>query len=183
MITNSEIKEELKVLKEYIEEEREINLIEINDRNRLVTLGFKIRNGYTYDLAEEKVWPFTEFIKSHDMRMLIPPTFPRTYPILTWLTDITHPNIVPQKRNGVCANILSEKWSKIVFDWPRVKVLPFIPKFVLGVLKNPWPMYGFGDTSERRNAIKVCSEHKFPKVWPPPRKLEKKGKILRGLKI
>ena len=174
MITKKEILEELETLKEYCLEDEEITKTKIYLNSHMGIISIKIKEGYTYDLAKENIWPFTEYIREHRVKIVIPPDYPRGFPILTWLTDINHPNIIPKKRNRVCVKGIEENWQNLIKLWPEEKLLPYFCFAFKGLLKNPWPILGWGNTEKQIEALRVCTEYGFPKVWPPPSE-EKKG--------
>jgi len=187
LITSSEVREEFEALEKYVEINKEVDILEKNLKNKIVILKFQMKNGYTYDLAQNNIWPFMEYIKPHKLRIMVPPRFPKRPPILIWLTDIIHPNIIPFKREGVCADLFSpdgnyREWSKYSRGWPKIHMLPFIPKLVLTILKNPNPLSAFGNTPENIKAMKICKEYGFPKDLPLQTKTKRKRGLTRRLR-
>ena len=55
----------------------------------------RCEKGEVKDLAEQKVWPFTEYVNWHRYRLELLNEYPLKPPVVTWLTEISHPNIVP----------------------------------------------------------------------------------------
>jgi hypothetical protein len=74
----------------------------------------------------------------------------------TWLTDISHPNIVPNIPNAVCVSILGEKWD------PRLKLISVVNALHY-LLTDPNPQSVF-DHPRALKAANVCRSYGFPKM-------------------
>jgi len=82
----------------------------VNDPPAMYQGLCKLEKGYAKEYAERGVWPFTEYVQvMHRFRLELE-GFPEKPPVATWLTPISHPNIVPFVREAVCVSTLGKKW-------------------------------------------------------------------------
>lgn len=112
--------------------------------------------GRVLQLAQQGVYPFTEYVQWHRFRIEVPSEYPLRSPVVTWLTDIPHPNIVPGAPNGVCVVGLGNKWKPSYSLSMIINALSFL-------LVNP---NGDDPFNGRKNkncvkAAKICREHGF----------------------
>ncbi len=116
----------------------------------------RCEKGEVKKLAEKGVWPFVEYANWNKFRLDLPPEYPLKPPIATWLTDISHPNIVPNIQNAVCVSILGEKWD------PRLKLISVVNSLHY-LLTDPNPQSVF-DHPKALKAANVCRSYGFPKM-------------------
>lgn len=116
----------------------------------------RCEKGEVKKLAEKAVWPFTEYTDWNRFRIELSPDYPLKPPIATWLTDISHPNIVPNIPNAVCVSILGEKWD------PRLKLISVVNSLHY-LLTDPNPQSVFNHPSALK-AANVCRSYGFPKM-------------------
>jgi hypothetical protein len=121
-------------------------------------------------LAEKGVWPFTEYVSWNRFRLDLPPEYPLKPPIATWLTDISHPNIVPNITNAVCVSVLGEKWD------PRLKLISVVNALHY-LLTDPNPQSVF-DNPRALKAANVCRQHGFPRMTKNRVKEEEPGDVV-----
>jgi hypothetical protein len=107
-------------------------------------------------LAEKGVWPFTEYADWNRFRLELSSEYPLKPPVATWLTDISHPNIVPNIPNAVCVSILGEKWD------PKLKLISVINALHY-LLTDPNPQSVFNHPRALK-AANVCRSYGFPKM-------------------
>lgn len=128
----------------------------------------RCEKGPVKDLADKNTWPFTEYTKWHTFRMEVPPEYPYKYPIVTWLTPIPHPNIIPNIPGKVCVNILGKGWN------PQI-TLPAVVNALYFLLTDPNPLDTFNPEAEGPVAqacvlaATMCAKYNFPR-----RKVSKK---------
>jgi hypothetical protein len=122
----------------------------------LMTYKGKLRceRGYVKELANRGVWPFTEYVKWHEFKMVISYLHPYKPPSVTWLTDISHPNIIPHKKGKVCVSILGKKWR------PNTKLAAVINALYF-LLSDPNP-YSAYPTKKCKEVAKIVRMFGFP---------------------
>lgn len=116
----------------------------------------RCEKGEVKKLSEVGVWPFTEYANWNRFRLDLPSEYPLKPPVATWLTDISHPNIVPNIANAVCVSILGEKWD------PRLKLISVVNSLHY-LLTDPNPQSVF-DHPRALKAANVCRSYGFPKM-------------------
>jgi len=116
----------------------------------------RCEKGDVKTLAEKKIWPFTEYIDWNRFRLDLPDEYPLKPPVATWLSDISHPNIVPKTRNAVCVSILGENWR------PDLKLVSVVNALYY-LLSDPNPDNVF-DHPSCLKAASVCRSYGFPKM-------------------
>jgi len=116
----------------------------------------RCEKGEVRKLSEKGVWPFTEYANWNRFRLDLPSEYPLKPPVATWLTDISHPNIVPNIANAVCVSILGEKWD------PRLKLISVVNSLHY-LLTDPNPQSVF-DHPRALKAANVCRSYGFPKM-------------------
>lgn len=114
----------------------------------------RCEKGEVMDLAEEKIWPFTEYVRWHRFRLQLPNEYPLKPPVATWLTDIHHPNIVPNIAGAVCVSVLGEAWR------PDLKIISVVNSLYY-LLSDPNPNNVF-DHPNCMESAKVCRKYGFP---------------------
>jgi hypothetical protein len=114
----------------------------------------RCEQGRVKELAEKKVWPFTEYVEWHRFRINLPEDYPLKPPVATWLTEIDHPNIVPNIPGAVCVSILGENWR------PDLKLVSVINALYY-LLADPNPDNVF-DHPKCLEAAKICRKYGFP---------------------
>jgi len=70
----------------------------------------KCEKGLVKEFADKRIWPFVEYVQMHRFRLELTEEFPERSPVATWLTNISHPNIVPFMRGVVCVSTLGNNW-------------------------------------------------------------------------
>jgi hypothetical protein len=116
----------------------------------------RCEKGEVKKLSEKGIWPFTEYTSWNRFRLDLPSEYPLKPPVATWLTDIAHPNIVPNVANAVCVSILGEKWD------PRLKLISVVNALHY-LLTDPNPQSVF-DHPRSLKAANVCRSYHFPKM-------------------
>ena len=122
-------------------------------------------------LAEQGVWPFTEYTDWNRFRLDLAPEYPLKPPVATWLTEISHPNIVPNIPNAVCVSILGDKWD------PRLKLISVVNSLHY-LLSDPNPQNVF-DHPRAFKAANVCRSYGFPKMTNAKQKTEPANDTVR----
>ncbi len=122
----------------------------------LMTYNGRLRceRGYVKELADRGVWPFTEYVKWHEFKMVLSYLHPYKPPTVTWLTDIPHPNIIPHKKGKVCVSILGKRWL------PNTKLAAVINSLYF-LLSDPNP-YSAYPTKKCKEVAKICRMFGFP---------------------
>lgn len=123
--------------------------------DKLFTGMVRCKRGYVKTLAKQRIWPFTEYVKWHKFQMELHSLHPFKPPIVTWLTDIPHPNIIPQKKGMVCISLLGKEWT------PKT-TLPAVVNGLYFLLSDPNPDNTYPDP-KCISAAKVCKSYGFPK--------------------
>jgi hypothetical protein len=116
----------------------------------------RCEKGEVKKLAEKEIWPFTEYVDWNRFRLELPPEYPLKPPVAMWLTDISHPNIVPNIPNAVCVSILGEKWD------PRLKLISVVNALHY-LLTDPNPQNVF-DHPRALKAANICRSYGFPRM-------------------
>lgn len=116
----------------------------------------RCEKGEVKKLAEQEIWPFTEYVDWNRFRLDVPADYPLHPPVATWLTEISHPNIVPNVPNAVCVSILGEKWD------PRLRLISVVNALHY-LLTDPNPQNVF-DHPRALKAASVCRSYGFPKM-------------------
>jgi len=116
----------------------------------------RCEKGEVKQLSEKGIWPFTEYTDWNRFRLDLPPEYPLKPPVATWLSEISHPNIVPNIPNAVCVSILGEKWD------PRLRLISVVNALHY-LLTDPNPQNVF-DHPRALKAANVCRTYGFPKM-------------------
>jgi hypothetical protein len=118
--------------------------------------GFcRCEKGPVKELADKGAWPFTEYVQMHRFRLELPNEYPLKPPVATWLTEISHPNIVPLLRGVVCVSVLGKEWK------PDLKLPSVINSlFYLLVDPNPDDVWNHPKCLKAAEALR---RHGFPK--------------------
>lgn len=130
----------------------------------------RCEKGEVKDLAEKKINPFTEYVNWHKFRLELPNEYPIAPPTATWLTDIAHPNIVPNVPGAVCISVLGEGWR------PDLKIVSVINSLYY-LLNDPNPDSVF-DHPRCLEAAEICRKHGFPKYKGKKEKEKMKFNII-----
>lgn len=153
--------DEQALMDEYIYLREQFPLIRMVD---LMTYIGRLRceRGPVKDLADRGIWPFTEYVKWHEFRMVLSYLHPFKPPTVTWLTDITHPNIIPAKKGKVCVSILGKKWL------PNTKLAAVVNALYF-LLSDPNP-YSAYPNKRCQEVAKICRMFGFPmkRTQAPP---------------
>lgn len=115
----------------------------------------RCKRGYVKTLAKQGIWPFTEYVKWHRFNMELHPLHPYKPPIVTWLTDIPHPNIIPQRKGMVCISLLGKEWT------PKT-TLPAVVNAIYFLLSDPNPDNTYPD-QKCISAARICKAYGFPR--------------------
>jgi len=116
----------------------------------------RCEKGEVKKLSEKSIWPFTEYTDWNKFRLELTPEYPLKPPVATWLSEISHPNIVPNIPNAVCVSILGEKWD------PRLRLISVVNALHY-LLTDPNPSSVF-DHPRSLKAANVCRSYGFPKM-------------------
>ncbi len=145
--------DETALMDEYRYIQQQFPLVRMED---LLTYKGRIRceRGYVKELAEKGVWPFTEYVQWHEFKMVLSYLHPYKPPSVTWLTDISHPNIIPKKKGKVCVSLLGKKWL------PNTKLAAVINALYF-LLSDPNP-YSAYPNKRCKEVAKICRMFGFP---------------------
>jgi len=135
----------------------------------------RCEGGEVKRLGDEGVWPFTEYAAWNRFHVEMPTDYPLRPPSVTWLSDVSHPNIVPNVPGAVCVSILGGAWR------PSLSLVSVINSLYY-VLADPNPNSAF-DHPRCLRAAEVCRKHGFPKMVEPDMvsfKVVRKGRQPRG---
>jgi hypothetical protein len=116
----------------------------------------RCEKGHVKTLAEKEIWPFTEYVDWNRFRLELPDDYPLKPPRAMWLSDISHPNIVPKVMNAVCVSILGENWR------PDLKLVSVVNALYY-LLSDPNPDNVF-DHPNCLKAASVCRSYGFPRM-------------------
>lgn len=141
------------LLEEYRYIRQQFPLVKMED---LLTYKGRLRceRGYVKELADKGVWPFTEYVRWHEFKMVLSYLHPYKPPTVTWLTDISHPNIIPKKKGKVCVSLLGKKWL------PNTKLAAVINALYF-LLSDPNP-YSAYPNKRCKEVAKICRMFGFP---------------------
>ena len=145
--------DETALMDEYRYIQQQFPLVRMED---LLTYKGRIRceRGYIKELADRGVWPFTEYVQWHEFKMVLSYLHPYKPPTVTWLTDISHPNIIPKKKGKVCVSLLGKKWL------PNTKLAAVINALYF-LLSDPNP-YSAYPNKRCKEVAKICRMFGFP---------------------
>jgi hypothetical protein len=159
--------DETALVEEYRFIKEQFPLVKMED---LLTYKGRIRceRGYVKELADRGIWPFTEYVTWHEFKMVLSYLHPYKPPSVTWLTDISHPNIIPKKKGKVCVSMLGKKWL------PNTKLAAVINALYF-LLSDPNP-YSAYPNKRCKEVAKICRMFGFPlkrrqvaKILPQPK--------------
>jgi len=145
--------DEEELMREYAYLRTQFPLVKMMD---LMTYKGRLRceRGYVKELADKNIWPFTEYVKWHEFKMVLSYLHPYKPPSVTWITDISHPNIIPRKKGKVCVSILGKKWL------PNTKLAAVINAlYFLLIDPNPYSAY---PNKRCKEVAKICRMYGFP---------------------
>lgn len=138
----------------------------------------RCEGGEVKRLAQGGVWPFTEYAAWNRFRAEMPTDYPLRPPSVTWLSDVSHPNIVPNVPGAVCVSILGGAWR------PSLSLVSVINSLYY-VLADPNPNNAF-DHPRCLRAAEACRKYGFPKMVEPDtvsfkvlRKGRRSGEVMR----
>lgn len=125
----------------------------------LYEVSLRAEGGRVKQLAEEGVWPFTQYVKWHRVKIEVGYLYPFRPPSVTWLTDIDHPNIIPGRKGKVCLSILGKGWR------PSYRLSAVINGLYF-LLQDPNP-YSAYPNKRCKKAAMVLYMYGFPLHRPP----------------
>jgi hypothetical protein len=123
----------------------------------------RCEKGEVKKLAERNVWPFTQYLQWQKFRMDLPEEYPVKPPLVTWISDVSHPNIVPNVPGAVCVSVVGEGWK------PNLRLVSVVNSLYY-LLSDPNPNNVFNDP-RCLEAAKICSKHGFPMMSTKEKKL------------
>lgn len=126
----------------------------VNDPPTIYEGMLRCEEGPVKKLAEKGKWPFTEYVQWHRFRMELPADYPIKPPIVTWLTEISHPNIVPRIPGAVCVSVIGKGWN------PKLRLTAVINSLSY-LLVDPNPDNVFNHPSCLK-AAQECKKYGFP---------------------
>lgn len=126
----------------------------INDPPTIYEGMIRCEKGKVKELAKKKIWPFTDYITWQRFRLELQREHPLKPPIVIWLTEISHPNIVTNIPGAVCNSILGEDWK------PNLKLVSVVNALYF-LLSDPNPDNVF-DNPNCLKAAEVCRKYGFP---------------------
>jgi ubiquitin-protein ligase len=115
----------------------------------------RCEGGPVKELAEDGVWPFTQYINWHKFRIKLTYLHPYKPPKVTWLTDIDHPNIIPKRNGKVCVSVLGKGWL------PQTKLAAVINALYF-LLYDPNP-YSHYPNKRCKKVADICKQYGFPR--------------------
>ena len=128
----------------------------LNDPPTVYEGMLRCEKGEVKTLAEKEIWPFTEYVDWNRFRLELPEEYPLKPPKAMWLSEVSHPNIVPKIMNAVCVSILGENWR------PDLKLVSVVNALYY-LLSDPNPDNVF-DHPNCLKAASVCRSYGFPKM-------------------
>lgn len=128
----------------------------VNDPPTVFEGMLRCEKGVVKQLAEKKIWPFTEYAEWNRFRLELPDEYPLKPPTATWLSSVAHPNIVPNIQNAVCVSIIGENWR------PDLKIVSVVNSLYY-LLSDPNPDNVF-DHPTCLKAAHICRQHGFPRM-------------------
>jgi hypothetical protein len=145
--------DEQALIEEFRYIQKQFPLVKMED---LLTYKGRLRceRGYVKELADKGVWPFVEYVKWHEFKMVLSYLHPYKPPTVTWLTDISHPNIIPKKKGKVCVSLLGKKWL------PNTKLAAVINALYF-LLSDPNP-YSAYPNRRCKEVAKIVRMYGFP---------------------
>jgi hypothetical protein len=145
--------DEQALIEEFRYIQKQFPLVRMED---LLTYQGRLRceRGYVKELADKGVWPFVEYVKWHEFKMVLSYLHPYKPPTVTWLTDISHPNIIPKKKGKVCVSLLGKKWL------PNTKLAAVINALYF-LLSDPNP-YSAYPNRRCKHVAKIVRMYGFP---------------------
>lgn len=127
----------------------------VNDPPTVYEGMVRCEKGPVKELADKGVWPFTEYVNWQRFRLELPKEYPLKPPTATWLSDISHPNIVPLLPGVVCVSVLGKDWK------PDLKLVSVVNSmYYLLVDPNPNDVWNH---PKCLRAADVCRSYGFPK--------------------
>jgi hypothetical protein len=141
----------------------------LNDPPTVYEGMLRCEKGEVKALAEKEIWPFTEYVDWNRFRLELPDDYPLKPPRAMWLSEISHPNIVPKVMNAVCVSILGENWR------PDLKLVSVVNALYY-LLSDPNPDNVF-DYPDCLKAASVCRSYGFPRMTK--RKTSEHDDVLR----
>jgi len=142
----------------------------LNDPPTVYEGMLRCEKGEVKTLAEKEIWPFTEYVDWNRFRLELPEEYPLKPPKAMWLSEVSHPNIVPKVMNAVCVSILGENWR------PDLKLVSIVNALYY-LLSDPNPDNVF-DHPNCLKAASVCRSYGFPKMTKRQTALQQ-GDLLR----
>jgi hypothetical protein len=133
----------------------------VNDPPTCYEGMLRCEEGPVKELAEKKIWPFTEYVTWHRFRMELPADYPINPPQVTWLTEISHPNIVPNIPGAVCVSVIGKGWN------PNLRLTAVINSLSY-LLVDPNPDNVFNHPSCLK-AAQICKKYGFPLKGKKPK--------------
>jgi hypothetical protein len=115
----------------------------------------RCEGGPIKELAEDGTWPFDQYVNWHKFRIKLSYLHPYKPPTVTWLTDIDHPNIIPNRKGKVCVSLLGKGWL------PQTKLAAVINSLYF-LLYDPNP-YSHYPNKRCTRAADVCKKFGFPR--------------------
>lgn len=131
-------------------------VVALNDPPTSYEGVLRCEHGEVVKLAQKSIWPFTEYTQWNRFRLDLPNEHPLKPPVATWMTSISHPNIVPNLPGAVCVSILGDGWR------PDLKLISVVNALHY-LLSDPNPQSVF-DHPNCLKAASVCRAHRFPKT-------------------
>lgn len=128
----------------------------LNDPPTVYEGMLRCEKGEVKSLAEKRIWPFTEYAEWNRFRLELLEEYPLKPPRAIWLSQVSHPNIVPNVPNAVCVSILGENWR------PDLKLVSVVNALYY-LLSDPNPDNVFDHPSSLK-AASVCRSYGFPKM-------------------
>jgi hypothetical protein len=142
----------------------------LNDPPTVYEGMLRCEKGEVKTLAEKEIWPFTEYVDWNRFRLELPEEYPLKPPKAMWLSEVSHPNIVPKVMNAVCVSILGENWR------PDLKLVSVVNALYY-LLSDPNPDNVF-DHPNCLKAASVCRSYGFPKMMKRKTAMQQ-GDLLR----
>jgi len=129
----------------------------------------RCEKGEVKRLADQKVWPFTDYVEWQKFKLELSEEYPVKPPAVTWLTEVSHPNIVPNVPGAVCVSVLAEVWK------PTLKLVSVVNSLYY-LLSDPNPNNVFNHP-KCLDAAKVCNKYGFPKMNKQQRKTSERDTV------
>jgi hypothetical protein len=115
----------------------------------------RCEGGPVKEFAEQGIWPFEQYVEWQKFKIKLAYLHPYKPPKVTWLTDIDHPNIIPNRTGKVCVSLLGKGWL------PETKLAAVVNALYF-LLFDPNP-YSHYPNRRCTKVAEICKQYGFPR--------------------